>query len=210
MNRRIIIFAMVSALVVMSLTATAIIAGASHRFNVADSSVTDSTEDVTTDTTSGPGKGGPKKSLTTPFVLPQASVEAPGVKGKDCKALLKGVGEDVELECEATAKVLAVTCENNGEHVSPDTSAIPKVQVTGASLLQANEETKNGKVETTTSATHLKGNAKLFGCPNNNWTAIIGALEFQEVIFTLTGAKTNGTVQITFTCDENGVCSEVQ
>ncbi len=213
MNRKQITFAFLTALLLLALTASAIIARGSARFNVDSSTATDSTEEVTTDTSSGPSKGGPKKDFTNPFVIPQASVQAPGVKGIDCKALLKGVGEDVEIACEALADVLEVSCENNGEHVSPDVSAIPKVQVSGASLVQANEETKNGKVETTTSATQLNGNAKSFGCPNNNWTAIIGALGYTEVTFTLTGAKTNGEVEIKFDCNYDTLsgttCSEV-
>jgi hypothetical protein len=100
---------------------------------------------------------------------------------------LTGVGkQDVIVQLEASGTPL-ITCTNQGGNQAPGQNP-PKVSASGNQVLSGNKpHTKNGKIEFTDVETENPTDLDpiVFGCPNENWTASIDFVFWENAKITV-------------------------
>ena len=97
------------------------------------------------------------------------------------KGALAGLGnQDVTIRVTASGVATSITCTNPAGHEAPGQNK-PRVQSLGEQTI-TRTEIKNGNVSfSVTTADPAQLSAKQAGCPNNNWSARINDVEFDEV-----------------------------
>lgn len=101
---------------------------------------------------------------------------------------LAGLGnKDVTIKVVATGVATDITCRNKGGNEAPGQNR-PRVHSLG-DIEISRTEIKNGNVSFSfTTNDPAKLTARQAGCPNNNWTATINDVSFDEVTVTVTQA----------------------
>jgi len=118
---------------------------------------------------------------------------------------ITGLGNgDVFVSISSSNAGVTSTCTSPGGNQAPGQNPA-SASVAGTTVIP-DEQVKNGNATySVCTNTPTQPSGKQGGCPNNNWTAQITDLQFNNATITVAqGTPTNVVLQQTFTCTGNG------